>query len=543
MHICEMKKYLYLLLSIFTLVTGFYFFWSWAQLPAGHRYIYPLDDVYIHLALARNFADLGVWSVNTSGFDSASSSILYTLLLGFLIKIFGNWEYYPLMINVVFGYLTIYGVYRYFKGFYGKQELKWALFLLLPFSLLYVMALIGMEHILHMFLMVMAIYFIHKNVKSDFAIKNFFVLLVIVFFLAIVRFESMFFTVSLGFALFLKSKFKKGILVLISGFLPILIFGLISQNQGGYFFPNSVMIKGSFPADQHFLYSSLQLILKGIVLNSSFYKCFFFPFLLILIYLFKKYKAAGLKVLLQSETLIITIVCTSILQSLFAFLKYRYENYLMIAILVVIIPLIVELTKDISIKKMRFSFLKWLTLGCITIVIVISGYRFGFHHVRLKMSSKGINDQQVEMSRFLGMNYKGEKVVANDIGAISYFSHVQLLDLVGLGSTEVAHIKVEYKHQPKKEFESNYKKFISQFVAENNYRVAVVYPEWFPGALPSNWIPVASWVIKDGSYGPAIPRVVFYALNSSEVVPLQTKLSNFNLSKNVEQWFYIHQKK
>lgn len=538
-----MKKYLYLLLLLFTIVTGFYFFWSWAQLPAGHRYIYSLDDVYIHLALARNFAELGVWSVNTSGFDSASSSILYTLLLSFLIKVFGDWEYYPLIINIVFGYFTIYGVYRYFKDFYGKRELEWTLFLLLPFSLLYVMALVGMEHTLHMFLMVMAIYFIHKNVKSDCAKKDFSVLLVVVFFLSIVRFESMFFTVSLGFALFLKSKFKKGFLVLITGFLPILIFGLISQNQGGYFFPNSVMIKGSFPGDQHFLYSSWQLILNGIVLNSSFYKCFFFPFVLILIYLFKKHKGVGFMVLLQRETLIITIVCTAVLQSLFAFLKYRYENYLMIAILIVIIPLIVELTKDFSIKKMRFSFLKWLTLGCITIIIAVSGYRFGFHHLPLKMSSKGINDQQIEMSRFLGMNYKGEKVVANDIGAISYFSHVQLLDLVGLGSTEVAHIKVEYKHQPKKEFESNYRKFITQFVAENNYRVAVIYPEWFPGSLPSNWIPVASWTLKDGSYGPAIPRVVFYALNSSEVVPLQTKLSNFNLSENVEQWFYIHQKK
>ncbi len=55
-----MQKYLYLFLSIFTIVTGFYFFLGWAQLPAGHRYIYPIDDVYIHLALAKNFAEYGV---------------------------------------------------------------------------------------------------------------------------------------------------------------------------------------------------------------------------------------------------------------------------------------------------------------------------------------------------------------------------------------------------------------------------------------------------------------------------------------------------
>lgn len=538
-----MKKYLYLLLLVFTVVTCFYFFLSWSQLPVGHRYIYSLDDVYIHLALARNFADLGMWSVNKSGFDSASSSILYTLILSFLIKVFGDWEYYPLIINIIFGYLTIYAVYRYFKDFYGKRELKFTLFLLLPFSLLYVMVLIGMEHTLHMFLMVMAIYMIHKNVESGFSKKDFTILLIVVFFLSIVRFESMFFTLSLGFALFLKFKFKRGILVLITGFLPILIFGLISQNQGGYFFPNSVMIKGSFPANQHFLYSSWQIFLNGIVLNPSFYKCLFFPFVLILIYFLKKYRKEGFIVLLQRETLIITIFCTAVLQSLFAFLKYRYENYLMIAILIVIIPVISVLIKDFSLKKWKFCFLNWFTLGCVVFIFSVSVYRFGFHHLPLKMSSKGISDQQIEMSRFLGFYYKGEKVVANDIGAISYFSQVQLLDLVGLGSTEVAHVKVKYKHQPRKEFEANYKKFITQLVSENKYRVAIIYPEWFPGQIPSNWIPVASWTLKEGSYGPAIRRVVFYALNSSEVTLLQTNLSNFNLSENVKQWFYIHQKK
>lgn len=537
-----MKKYLYLLLLVFTLITGFYFFLGWAQLPSGHRYIYPLDDVYIHLSLARNFADFGVWSINTSGFDSASSSILYTLLLSFLIKVFGDWEYYPLLINVVFGYLTIYAVYRYFKDFYGQRELQWTLFLFLPFSLLYMMVLIGMEHTLHMFLIVMVIYFIHKNVQKDFARKDFFILLMIVFFLSIIRFESMFFTVSLAFALFLKSKSKQGILVLMIGFLPILIFGLISQNQGGYFFPNSVMIKGNFPADQHFLYSSWQLILNGILLNTSFYKCLFFPFVLIGIYVVKKYKGLGFNNLLKNETLIITFVCTSILHSLFAFLKYRYENYLMIGILIVIIPVIVELTKDFSFKKLNFSFSNLLTLGSIVFIISVSVYRFQYHHLPLKMASKGINEQQVEMSRFLGTFYKGDKVVANDIGAICYFSHVRLLDLVGLGSTEVAHIKVAYKHQPRKEFEANYKKFITKYVAENKYRVAVIYPEWFPGSPPSNWIPVASWTINEDSYGPAIRRVVFYALNETEIKPLQTNLSSFNLNKKVKQWFYIHRK-
>ncbi len=533
-----MQKYLCFFLLIFTIITGFYLFLGWSQLPEGHRYIYPIDDVYIHLALAKNFAEHGVWSINTTGFDSASSSILYTLLLSFFIKIFGNWEYYPLSINITAGYLTVYFIYKYFRDFYGKKELIWALFFFLPFSLLYVMVLFSMEHTLHMFLIVIAVYYIQKNVINDFRGKSFVILLLILLFISIVRFESMFFTVSLVFALFLRKNFVQGIIVLVTGFLPIIIFGIVSENQGGYFFPNSVMIKGNFPEGEHFLYSCLQLLLNGIVLNFSFYKWLFFPLLIIFLYLIKRYKKTEISKLLKNETIIITFFCTAMLHSLFAILKYRYENYLMIGILLIIIPIISKFISEIKEKTFTFNMFNVLTLGSIGFIIFISIYRFGYHHNVLKFCSKGINEQQVEMSRFLHNFYRGEKVVANDIGAISYYSQVQLLDIVGLGSTEVTRTKVANKIFPRGEGNLKTKKFITNFVSENNFRVAVIYPEWFFGA-PSHWIPVASWTINEKSYGPAIHRVVFYALKPEEVKPLQQNLMRFDLNNNVKQIFYI----
>ncbi len=459
-------------------------------------------------------------------------------MLSFFIKIFGNWEYYPLLINIASGYLTVYVVYRYFRDFYGEKELIWVLFLFLPFSLLYVMVLFGMEHTLHMFLISIAIYFIHKNILENFRGKSFAILLVIVFFVSIVRFESMFFTASLAFALLLRKNIMQGFLVLIIGFLPIIIFGLVSQNEGGYFFPNSVMIKGNFPAGEHFLYSCGNLLLNGIILNFSFYKWLFFPLLIISLHLFKKYKRGEIVKLFKNETLIITIVCTAILHSLFAMLKYRYENYLMIALLLIIIPIISKFISEIKWKEFNFMFFNILNLGSVGFIIFISFYRFGYHHNVLKFCSKGINEQQVEMSRFLHYFYIGNKVVANDIGAISYFSQVHLFDIVGLGSTEVAHLKIANKDHSRSEADLITKKFITNFVSENNYTVAVIYPEWFQ-PIPPNWIPVASWTINEGSFGPAIHRVVFYALKSEEVRPLQQNLMKFDLNKNVKQFFYI----
>ncbi|WP_304343570.1 glycosyltransferase family 39 protein [Chryseobacterium koreense] len=533
-----MKRHLILLLLIFTTITGGYFLWSWSLLPDGERFIYPLDDAYIHLAIAKNFALNGAWSINSTGFDSASSSILYTLLLSTLIKIFGVWEFYPLIINIVAGYLAVYWFYRYFRDFYSQSEMVWAVILLLPFSLLYAMTLIGMEHTIHMFLMVLAVYWIHKNVDSNFDRGDFIKLLIIVFFISIIRFESMFFTAALAFALFLRRNFRKGFLVCSIGFFPILIFGLISIQSGGFFFPNSVFIKTSVPSAGNLFFKLWILFREGILLNASFYKCLFFPFLLTGIYLIKKYRGQNIRDLFQRETLIITIVSVGFMHALFSILKYRYENYLMISLLLVIIPIISDFFKNLKAGKVKPNVFNMISLMSILGIFAISVYRFQYMHRPSVVGSRDIFEQQVEMSRFLGEFYRGEKVVANDIGAISYFSGVRLLDMVGLGSTDVAKMILENKDLPAPEFQSRYRNFLTEYSAENNYQVAVIYPKWFPGDIPSTWIPVASWTNPDNRAA-AQNQVVFYALKPGQVKKLQQNLRRFDRNKNVVQRFYI----
>ena len=241
-----MQKYLFYLLGIFTVVTGFYFIYSYLQL-SGNQFIYPIDDAYIHLAIAKNFGEAGFWSINPHSFDSASSSILYTLILSALIKLFGVSIYYPMMVNIIAGYVTVYWIYRYFRDFYSERELKLALIIFLPVSLLYMMVILGMEQTLHIMLSVMAVYFIRKNTVTNFRSADFINLLLTVFFLGMIRFESMFFVSCLLVLLMIKGKFKESFFILLAGFLPIAIFGLISIDHGGFFFPNSVIIKGSYP--------------------------------------------------------------------------------------------------------------------------------------------------------------------------------------------------------------------------------------------------------------------------------------------------------
>lgn len=47
----------------------------------GAAYTYPLDDTYIHTALARNLIEHGTWGINPGEFANASTSPVWTVLV------------------------------------------------------------------------------------------------------------------------------------------------------------------------------------------------------------------------------------------------------------------------------------------------------------------------------------------------------------------------------------------------------------------------------------------------------------------------------
>ncbi len=75
---------------------------AWSLPRSGGRLVYALDDAYIHMAMARNLAEHGVFGVTRYGFTSSSSSPLWTLLLAGLFTLLGPRGWLPLALNVLF---------------------------------------------------------------------------------------------------------------------------------------------------------------------------------------------------------------------------------------------------------------------------------------------------------------------------------------------------------------------------------------------------------------------------------------------------------
>src|SRR5438105_4121313 len=75
-------------------------------------FCYPLDDTFIHLAVAKNAALYGNWGVTSSEWVSTSSAPLFTALLTVLFKLFGLSIYFPFLLGIAGAVFSILAMQR-----------------------------------------------------------------------------------------------------------------------------------------------------------------------------------------------------------------------------------------------------------------------------------------------------------------------------------------------------------------------------------------------------------------------------------------------
>jgi len=205
--------------------------------------VYPLDDTYIHMTLAKNFATNFVWGVSSGQFSSSTSSPLYTLILSFCYMLFGVNDLVPFIINIVFAIFLIYGIWRLFLKQLSFLNQIVILFCVSFFTPIYALVLSGMEHTLHIVLVVLFMYLMNLlvNKQLNTGDKRYYLLFVVIALLGIARYESMFMIIFTSFILVIVKEYKNALLTVFYGFSPIVIYGIISKYNGEMFWPNSIM--------------------------------------------------------------------------------------------------------------------------------------------------------------------------------------------------------------------------------------------------------------------------------------------------------------
>jgi len=114
-------------------------------------FTYLVDDSYIHLAVSKNLALNNCWGISKHEFASASSSILYPLILSAIFKITGVHTIVPFIVNLITAIIFIIVLQKWLsrQGIppAGQQIILLITIFFVPLPIL-VMA--GMEHTLQL---------------------------------------------------------------------------------------------------------------------------------------------------------------------------------------------------------------------------------------------------------------------------------------------------------------------------------------------------------------------------------------------------------
>ncbi len=505
-----MKKQI-LLLFIFLILGLLIFFNIQPVTSFAGRYIYPLDDAYIHLSMAKNFAEFSVWGITQYEFSSTTSSPFFTFLLAILIKVFGNWEYIPFVANSIAGIFLIWILHNYLRRFSKTTYIVFlsAIVLLMP---LHLMIMIGMEHVFHTLTMILVLLFFQKYLEND-TPRNFSNLALLSILATGFRYESLFFVFFICvYLFFIKKEYMKSIALGLFAITPVVIYGWISVQHGSFFLPNSLILKGNTnDGIVGFLIRVAGNAYRGISV--------LILILILLIQIFIKSKnQKSLTDKISKNAVPFVVFCGFSVHLLFANFGWliRYEAYLVVIVLFAISPF----ADDLFQRKIRNTVLKF---GMVMLLLLTFFLRFVPMLKFQTMASKNIFDQQIQLADFLHKYHRNSKVIANDIGAITYFNNIHLLDTYGLGSIEVAKLRKEDhgKFTDNKKLQS----YIYNTAKLQDFEVALVFDEWVK--MPDYFTKVGTLTIPD-LYMAGGTTVSFYAVKKENADKLRNQLVEFS---------------
>jgi hypothetical protein len=438
------------------------------------NFVYPLDDAYIGLGVAKNLAAHRVWGSSPGQFASAASSPGFIVLLAFCFKLTGPNIYWPEILASLASFgciLVAHRILRYVPLWLHLAGLL-GFVLLTP---LHLMSVIGMEHSLHILLtlgfLVAATRFITgPSTKLDWSIP------VLAASMVAFRYEGLFVAAGACTLLLLQRRIQASFIIAAAAWSPVFLFGLYFRAHGGEWLPNAVLLKGGLASAMlfHFLWEGLYIAPLLIAFTCA---------------MRKRWRPPYDRV---SATLAITVIAFW----LHAFLGrwgwvYRYEGYLMALSLVGLTLLYAHHSK--------FGWLTRAALACLVLHALRATYT-------IPGRSGAIYSQQLQTARLV-KSYP-MAIALNDLGAVSYFTDVPIVDLVGLGSQDVfAHL---YHHDYKTSV-------VRELVAAHNVQCIAVYDNWFKKpSLPTEYVRTAKLYTPAPQGYLGGNTVSFYAIPGTE---------------------------
>jgi len=468
------------------------------------RLVYTLDDPYIGMAMARNLAHYGVWGATRYAFTSCSSPPFWDLFftLADLIAAYAIMDWYKVAALTRFATLL-------------------ALILLIPLP---AQVMTGMEPPVQILVSMLAVFLAARWLSGESAATvrgDSMGLLGLAPVITGVRFEGMFLIIAIGMLLMALRRWICALAFCVLGFLPVLIYGLISVAKGWFWLPNSVLLKATLPASTSpggFVLS----LCYAIMTNTR--MALHVPALLLavlLVYLAASGKGSGRKESRQLMGTIILLVGIAHMEFVRPTLLYRYDAYLSaLAMLFVAVqlPVIIPVWPRL-LSLETWGVPKHAAAGALALALFFPvAMEGGVLLWQVPQCTHNIFDQQYQMASFVRTYYQGSSLALNDIGAVNYYADIHCLDLWGLATMPVAKAKRGHRYD---------RALVASLSRQAQVRIAIVYDAWFEGMLPPDWVRVGAWTITNNMVA-ANDTVSFYAASPAEAPHLMECLREYS---------------
>lgn len=462
--------------------------------PGGlSEVVYTLDDPYIHMAIAKNVSEHGVWGITPHEPTRTSSSMLWTLLLSGVYCLTGPNLAAPLIMNLLASVALLLVCESVFLRLnWGSMSRTLALLAVVFVTPLAPIAFCGMEHLLQALLAVLFCFFAVKPMTRPaderLGLGRASLLCLFGLLLVMARYEDAFLVAVVCVMLLVRGRWLLACVLGAVSASPVIIAGIIWKASGWFFLPNSVLLKGQSPS-----WKSMQGI-TDLLGRTAFLEIARNPFLLMLIILsvvalvwtclrYRTFWRAG--VLWNMMFLGGVLLHMQFAKSGWFF---RYEAYLMTLGTVGVLFAL----GDLPAGTLRSA---WPRSRAARVgVVLVLGYllmpivgRALVAQAYVPRAVRSINDQQIQMARFLRDHFPAETAVAaNDIGAICYFADIRCLDLWGLANRDVLALRQKKSYGPDS---------MAELASKQGVQIAMVYECWYQqfGGLPQSWVRVARW--------------------------------------------------
>ncbi|HEY3377263.1 MAG TPA: hypothetical protein VGL77_07180, partial [Armatimonadota bacterium] len=476
----------------------------------GH-WVYGLDDAYIHMAMAKNFTTHGVWGVTRYAYTAASSSPLWTSLLAAGYAVTGPREMASLYWNFLFALLVVVAAWAFLvaQGASGRLQLLLLLGIVTVAGVQ--LASFGMEHLLHILLMLLFLALVIPDLAADGPTprSRLYWLALVTPLVVLARFESLGFIAVTIVLYACRKRWLPALLLVVMSILPVVVTGLISLAHGAFFLPNSILIKTALRGDPASRYEFLPFIV-GHAMGFLLYSPLLAVMLASALFFFVAQRVRREPFWVGRSLLLLLFIFVTVGHIVSAQVGplYRYEVYLIIlGILALGLNLAVELRRQAAPKEtdpveiapiqessvppdkpeeeIAYYRLAVLTLTCVLGILLT--IRIIQTYTGALRATSNIYQQQYQMARFLREYYPHAPVIANDIGAISYFTDIHLLDLYGLGTLDMA--KMVLAHKP-------FPAIFTDYLPIRQSRIAVIYDSWYSPSLHPSWVLVGQWKLE-----------------------------------------------